>query len=1030
MKNGIKRRDFLKVVGVSSAGAGIAGCTNGEVEKLLPYVTPPENITPGVATWYTTVCGECPAGCGVWARTREGRVVKLEGNPNHPISQGALCQRGHASLQGLYNPDRYAGPMIKEGGAFRKGTWDEAEALLTQKLQGAGANVLLINGYTGPTLAALLDGFVTGLGGTRVEYESLADVPLREAARLAFGQDVMPHYDFAGARLVVSFGADFLETWLSPVEYARGFARAAGVDETGAKARFVAVTPRLSLTGLNADEWLPIQPGAEAAVAMAMAGVIAGSGRGDAGPYAAMLAEFTPEEAARLSGISAEAIRELAERFVAEGPSVAVGPGVAGHHRNATAANLAVLVLNSVAGNIGRTVQLQGWTGQRARPYADLQQAIQRMDAGGVGVVLVHGANPAYTLPPASGFTAAFGKVPFKVSFASAPDETSALADLILPDLHYLESWGDSNPRPGIFAVQQPVMRPVPLFDAKHIGDVLLSLSTRLGTDPGAATFHDYLKGAWGRTRGGATAPRPVAGTTAPDADAWWRDVLRTGMLAAPTMAAPAAVSSAAVPAGAALRAPEGALTFDMPAFDGDGLEFALIVYPSARLYDGRLANRPWLQELPDPVTKLAWHGWVEMHPDTADRLGLRNGDVVTVTSPHGSLEAPVYRYPGIRPEAVAIAMGGGHTGMGRYADGNGVNPLLLLPAAVEQPSGALVYSATHVSIEPTGVWKRMATIEGSDDQHGRPIAPAVELAALTAVAGAAVAVEGAEGEHHEFQELNLGGGFVPVPTEGRAEDFPLPGARYGEYDNPETPRWAMAIDLEKCTGCSACVVACQAENNVPFSGEDQVAMGRDMAWIRIERYYEAIDATQAGPLDVRMLPMLCQQCGNAPCEPVCPVFASYHSPEGLNVQVYNRCVGTRYCANNCPYKVRVFNWFGYSKVPEPLNWAYNPDVTVRDNGVMEKCSFCVQRIRDAQNRAALEAGRPLVDGAIVPACQQSCPAEAIVFGNIKDPNSRVAQLSANERTYRVLDEIVNTQPAVQYLKKVTFHAVESGEAH
>jgi molybdopterin-containing oxidoreductase family iron-sulfur binding subunit len=383
------------------------------------------------------------------------------------------------------------------------------------------------------------------------------------------------------------------------------------------------------------------------------------------------------------------------------------------------------------------------------------------------------------------------------------------------------------------------------------------------------------------------------------------------------------------------------------------------------------------------------------------------------------------------------MSMGGGHTAMGRYADGNGVNPMALLPAALEQPSGALVYTATKVAIEPTGVWKKMATIEGSDDQHDRPIAPAVELATLTGGGGAVAEAEpaegegeGAEAEHEERQELNLGGGFVPVPTEGRTEDYPLPGSRYGEYAEFETtPRWAMAIDMEKCTGCSACVIACQAENNVAFVTEDQIAMGRDMHWIRIERYYEHIDANVAGELDVRLLPMLCQQCGNAPCEPVCPVFAAYHTPDGINAQVYNRCVGTRYCANNCPYKVRVFNWFRYTDVPEPLNWAYNPDVTVRANGVMEKCSFCVQRVREAQNRAALEGGRPLVDGEIVPACQQTCPAEAIVFGNIRDPESRVSQLVANERTYRVLDELINTQPAVNYLKKVTFHAVAAGQA-
>jgi len=421
----------------------------------------------------------------------------------------------------------------------------------------------------------------------------------------------------------------------------------------------------------------------------------------------------------------------------------------------------------------------------------------------------------------------------------------------------------------------------------------------------------------------------------------------------------------------------------------------------------------------------MAWHSWVEVHPSAAAGLGVEDGDVVRVRSPHGEIEVPVWTYPGIRQDTVAVSMGSGHESYGRFARGKGANAMRLLPADIEQPSGALVYLATRVDLVPTGRRQALATIEGSSDQHNRPIAPAVSLAGL-GHAGSGQEEHGEAG-HGELKEIQAMGGFSPVPTEGRPEDFPLEGSQYGQYDPEANPRWAMSIDLDKCTGCSICVTACQSENNVPWVGQDQVAMGRDMHWIRLERYYETVDASQPGPVDVRFLPMLCQHCGNAPCEPVCPVYAAYHTPEGLNAQVYNRCVGTRYCANNCPYKVRVFNWFGFSDVPEPMNWAYNPDVTVRSNGVMEKCSFCVQRIREAENRARIEGQRPLRDGEVVPACQQSCPAEAIVFGNIRDPESRVAQVTRNERGYRVLDELINTQPAVTYLKKVTFHDVESG---
>ena len=1005
MSDGIKRRDFLKVLGASGAGAGLVGCSTEDVERLLPYVVPPEDITPGVATWYTTVCNECSAGCGVWVRTREGRAVKLEGNPAHPVNHGGLCSRGHASLQGLYNPDRFAGPMVRDGSGFRRIEWDEAEAMLAQQLQGAQGEIVLINGRAGPSLTDVMDGFITGVGGSRIEYHGLSEAPLREAARIAFGRNSVPRFDFESARFLVSFGADFLDTWISPTEFSRGFARMSGVDDHGTKGEFVFVGPRLSLTGMNADEWVPIAPGSEGLVALAMANVIA-QGGAEAGPYADLLSAYSPSAVAANTGIGAETIEDLAQRFVESGPSLAVGPGIAGQHRNATASNLAVLILNSVAGSVGRTLHVQdGALEAPTSSYGELADVVGRMASGDVAVALVHGTNPAYSLPRGAAFPQAMGNVGFKVSFASTMDETAALADLILPDTHFLEGWGDSNPRPGVFALRQPVMQPVPHFDSKQTGDVLLGVSASMGTDLGAATMQDHLKARWAAVHQASGASNSF--------DAFWRSSLRTGFveLDGPDVGA------------TPLRSPDTALSFDMPTLDGDG-DFALMVYPSPRFSDGEHANRPWLQELPDPVSKIAWHSWVEIHPEAAEEHGLRNGDIVTVSSPHGSVEVPVWRYPGIRPDAVAIAMGGGHDDYGRFANGTGVNPMVLLPAEAEQPSGSLVHLATRVTVEPTGRSRRLATIEGSDDQHGRPISEAVALADLGHTEEEAEADHG--GGHGDHQELMEGGGFVPVPTDGRAEDYPIPGMLHGEYAG-DHPRWAMAIDLDKCTGCSACVVACQAENNVPWVGEQQVMMGRDMAWMRLERYYEHIDATHASHLDVRFLPMLCQHCNNAPCEPVCPVFAAYHTPDGLNGQIYNRCVGTRYCANNCPYKVRVFNWYRYTDaIPEPMNWQFNPDVTVRDNGVMEKCSFCVQRIRETQNRAVLE-GREIHDNEVIPACQQSCPAEAIVFGNIRDHESRVAQVSENERTYRVLDVLINTQPAVNYLKKVTFHEVAGG---
>jgi molybdopterin-containing oxidoreductase family iron-sulfur binding subunit len=1022
MSNGIKRRDFLKVVGVGGATAGLAGCEPLTGEKLLPYVVPPEDVTPSVATWYTSTCGDCSAACGIWVRTREGRVVKLEGNPNHPVSQGALCSRGHASIQGLYNPDRYTGPMQRVGGELQPISWDEAEALLAERIGGAGGNVLYIGGAgNGPTMTDLVDQFLASVGGSRVEWEALNEAPLREATRIAFGQDVVPHYDFEEAEFIVSFGADFVESWLSSVEHGRTFARATSLDAEGHKAPFVFVGPRLNLTGQNADEWVPIPVGAEAAVALGMASVIAGR-NGNAGPYASVLQAYSPEAAAEAAGVEVAVIRDLAERFAAS-PSIAVGPGYSGHHRNATAANLAVHILNAVAGNVGTRVHLaQNAQSAPARPYGEFESAIRSMASGGVGVALVHGTNPAYTLPAGSGFVEAFRNVPFKVSFAMEPDETSALADLILPDRHFLESWGDASPRPGIYSLQQPAMEAVPHFDSKQTGDVLLSVAARAGSPVGPATTYEHIRNRWQQLYSTLGASE--------DFEAWWRGALKKGVVEVPVPESEGPV---------ALRQPDASLVFDAPSFDGDG-EFVLMVYPSGRFGDGKDANKPWLQEVPDTISKIGWHGWVEIHPNAAERLGVDKGDVVSVSSPHGSIELPVFTYPGIREDTVAVQMGMGRENSGRYANGNGVNAMRLLAAEPEQPSGGLVYLSTRVTVVPTGEVYRLATIEGSDYQSKRGIAPAAYIGSLHGGDHSeeeGYAAEGGEGESgygegeggyekKPLEEMQMLGGFGAVRTDGKAEDWPLPGTDRGNYADPETPRWAMAIDLDKCTGCSACIVACQSENNVAFVGEDQVRMGRDLAWIRLERYYETVDASHAGTLDIRHIPVGCQHCNNAPCEPVCPVVAAYHTPDGLNGQVYNRCVGTRYCANNCPYKVRVYNWYTYSDVPEPLHWQYNPDVTIRNTGIMEKCSFCVQRIRSVQNAAAVE-GRPIRDGEMVPACQQSCPAEAIVFGNIKDESSRVKELSENERTYRVLDELINTQPAVHYLKKVTFHETEDG---
>ena len=1022
----LERREFLKVLGVSGVGAGLTGCGTGGAEKLIPYVVPHEEIVPGVATWYRTTCRECPAGCGMDIRTREGRAVKAEGNPLHPIAQGSLCARGQASLHGLYDPDRIPRPLGRARGStgdWDRLSWDEAERTLAAQLQQhRGRAVFLTGNYTG-TMDRLADDFAAATGMQRVRWEPFAYEPLLRASQMVYGIDAVPVHDFAQAEMFLTFGADFMETWVSPVAYMRGFSEGRAYSQ-GRRGKLVSVTPHQSLTGLNCDEWVPAKPGTEHLVALAIARIIVDD-HGGAGSAASLLASVDINDAATRAGVSVDRLRTIARDFANGGRSLAVGPGVATQHSAATAVAAAVAILNQVAGNVGRTVLLDNreeFTAN-AGSYAAMQDLVRRMASGEVTALLVHGPNPLYNMPEHAAVEEALGRLEFLASFSPMLDETSAKAQLLLPDHHFLESWGDYVPRTGLSSLIQPVM--VPVFDTKQTGDVLLAVARRLNANVNsqATTFYDYLRERWSRD------VFPTAGATS-GFEEWWRETLQVGFVQSTATAAGAGATTGA-------EALSSMALMDAT-FSGDTGEdsFYLVVYPSYRFWDGRLANRPWLQELPDPVSKFCWSSWVEVNPATADRLRLDNGHIVEVATSHGTVSLPVWRHPGIRQDTIAIQLGQGHTELGRYAKDRGVNALHLIGGSAEALSGALVYTQARASLTPTGRWERPIQSSLQDDQDNREIARSFTLEearhkdeargfALLPVGTTYSPPPGGYHPHHghepdihpfdaRVKNLQGAGGWAPAEVDASPQGFPQPGTHYGEYSEDQ-PRWAMSIDLEKCTGCSACTTACYAENNIAIVGPEQVAKGRHLNWIRIERYFEG----EGEGMETMFLPMMCQHCGTAPCEPVCPVYAAYHTPEGLNAQVYNRCVGTRYCANNCPYKVRVFNWYS-AEWPEPLNWQLNPDVTVREKGVMEKCTMCVQRIRDAQNGARLQ-GRATTDGEITPACAQTCPTDAIVFGNIKDPNSRVARVASSGRGYRVF-EMLNTQSAITYLKRVNLH--------
>ncbi|HUF28827.1 MAG TPA: molybdopterin-dependent oxidoreductase [Gemmatimonadaceae bacterium] len=1015
---GVKRREFLKILGASGAASATVGCGSGRVERLIPYLVSPDNTVPGVSSYYATTCRECSASCGVLAETRDGRVIKLEGNPEHPLNRGALCARGQAAVQGLYNPDRLRRPRVRRDGQLVDVSWEEALQLFSQRLgeyRGAGSlgNAVFVNNHDAGSLAAFIDQWLGAFGmPPALSWDAEADVAAIAAHRQAYGV-AWPGFDFAAANLIISFGADFLDGWGAVVpqqlSFAEARARLAGAP------RFVYVGARRSLTGLNADEWIPARPGSELAIVNAIRG------------------SSSTREAAEASGVAVESLERLRRDLTSGAPSIVLAGGAG---PNGAALVAAVAQLNQTAGNVGTTIRSdQAVAGyERTAPAAELLAAIERMRAGQVPLLMIRGANPVHGLPRALRVEEALANVPFKVSFSSYPDETTVLCDLILPDHHALESWGDAQARPGIVALQQPAMNPV--FDTRATTDVLIAIAK---ADPSAASRYpmaDYRSWLLQRFPGGAPA---------------FAQALQSGIAAGSV-----AISDAptrAVPAGPA----------PTPIDQASG-DFYFVTYPSPTLGDGRGANKPWLQELPDPVSKICWQSWIEIHPTSARRLGVRHGDVLRVETSAGAVEAPAFVFLGIRQDTVAMPLGQGHTEYGRYAAGIGVNALDAMAVSTDARSGAAAWGVTRARVTPTGRSEPVVTTEGSARQHGRGIAQALLATELGLPPTAQTTDPGAAVEG----ELIRGAGpqeppeeHAPSPPPGQPPTEFLPGLRApvaadaegdltsqaavetGMYDPKHwsgmaNRRWAMTIDLARCTGCSACITACYAENNIPTVGAPHqtrhtpgvprmaggnILRGREMTWIRLERYFEGgVNADE--DFETRFVPMLCQHCGNAPCEPVCPVYATYHAPDGLNVQVYNRCVGTRYCSNNCPYKVRYFNWFGYGEpdrpqyaFPEPLNWQLNPDVTVRAKGVMEKCTFCVQRIRESEHVARAE-DRELRPDEFTVACAQACPSRAIVFGDAADGRWAVARQLGDERRYHVFEEL-NTYTAVVYLKKV-----------
>lgn len=986
-KDGFARRDFLKLMGASIAMATTA-CVRRPVQHIIPYAQAPKEITPGEANYYASTWYDGNEGYGLLVKTLEGRPIKLEGNPLHPMNQGSLVSRAFAETLHLYDPDRLQGPRRNLPNKTRTNretvstTWDELDAAVIEAL-GKGGVAVLSSTQPSPSTQAVLSDFLKAYPGRWVQYDSLQNDSVREAQRLSYGRPVLPRYRLDRAQMVVSIDADFLGTYLAPAEFMKQWAkvRQPGKDML----RLVMFESNMSITGMNADDRIRIKPSQQIDVVYGLANEIAKVSKGAISipGGAAQTVQSFGDVAGRL-GIPAALFTKVAEQLVANrGKSLVIAGGLATQTEEAVQLQVAVNLLNSMLGNDGQTIDHDISTYQTLAGSArDLKQLIADMNSGKVKTLIIHSLNPVYTLPADSGFLEALRKVEFVVYTGNRNDETGKYANFIATSGSQLESWGDFELQTGVYSIQQPTIRP--MYDTRSFEESLLAWASKASAAPArvkaAATWYDYVRNTWKTD----IQPRAQEGR-GKSFDDFWLSVLQQGVV----------VTVDRNRTGGARSFSAGAIQLkNRKASTG----YELVLYSKPQLADGQYANVAWMQEVPDPVTKIVWDNYLNIAPAAARKEGLQEGDIVELKVGEAVLQVPIHIQPGLHDQVVSLAVGYGRTDAGKVGNGIGVNAFTVATFSGDQ----LVFSGLSTTFKKTGKTYRLVSTQDHHTMEGRQIVAETTNAAWQKNPGSGI---------HRHKVFSI-----------------WPNHLYTKH------KWAMAIDLNTCTGCSACVVACQSENNVPVVGKRYVMEGREMHWLRIDRYYKG---TPEAPEAV-FQPMLCQHCETAPCETVCPVLATVHNDEGLNDMVYNRCVGTRYCSNNCPYKVRRFNWFNYSKREAPLHMALNPDVTVRSRGVMEKCTLCVHRIRHATNAATgKKAPGSLKDGELKTACQQACPADAIIFGDLNDKESMVHQLFQNERTYALLEDL-NTQPRIRYMSRVrnadrempAEHGAAEGEGH
>jgi molybdopterin-containing oxidoreductase family iron-sulfur binding subunit len=975
------RRDFLKYLGFGVTAASLAACET-PVNKVIPYVVKTEKTNPGVANYFATNYSDGYDYCDIVVKTREGRPIKIEGNKRSPFSKGAINARVNSSVLSLYDEKRYRAPQI-DGAASDWASFNgEVKAALEAAIAKGGKVRFLTNTITSPSTLKLVADFIAANPDAdikHVSYDAVSYSGMLEANKATFGKAVLPAYDLSKAKSIVSIGADFMSSFPSSIQLTAQYAEGRK-PENGWMSKHFHFESAMSLSGSNADVRVPVKPSEHGAVVAALYSYIAAKTGGES--------------------ISAKGTA-YDEKIKMAGDHLLANKGAAVVLAGANDKNIQLLVngINQLLGNYGKTLDIKNPVFLRKGMDAEVAALVAEMKGGSVDVLVVSGVNPVYSMPAEMKFEEAMAKVKTSVVFASRPNATSEKAKYVAAASHYLESWDDANPKGGYYSLTQPSIRP--LFDTRQFQDCLLSWSGS------TESYYDTIRKNWEATAFTMQSKAVLF-------EDFWNNCLQDGFFVTKNVAGEeteeeqAAVSLSA--AASAIAASKGG-------------EWEVEFYEKVGIGSGEQAHNPWLQELPDPISKMTWDNYLAMNPADAKANGFateygeqKNADTVNLSINGVTFEnVPVIAQPGQARGTMSVALGYGQT-IGKKNEVIGFN--------FYTAQRGMQRFTSEVSFQATGNDYQVATTQTHQTVMGR-----TSVVRETDFATYQTADKDEYNAPHILATHDGPKNVNDVDLWADTHDISTAGHH-----------WGMSIDLNSCIGCGSCVTSCNSENNVPVVGKDEVRRSREMHWMRIDRYfssaeervdkkdrsYGAMEIPEDNPMVVHQ-PMMCQHCNHAPCETVCPVAATTHSNEGLNQMTYNRCIGTRYCANNCPYKVRRFNWFSYQNYDKfaDLNpsqddlgrMVLNPDVTVRARGVMEKCSMCVQRIQLGKLDAKKE-GRTVRDGEIETACASACPTNAITFGDLNDKASMVKKESTSKRAYRVIEE-VGTQPNVYYQVKV-----------